>query len=310
MSLANLEKSGAVAPHREQWGEQRLSHQFEDIDQQNECYIVGMWTFLVTEVMFFGALFLAYSLYRVLYFNTYMEAHQFLDIRWGTLNTFVLLFSSLAMALGVDAHQHGDRKKFIALLSVVVACAFGFMAIKTVEYTNKVYEGLYPGGNNWDYAHALHEHHKHAGEPQFLGFLNEHELPEKYKKAGTALEEMGKSQPVSFVGAPREGFDARVATATPSEGNGPALAVPSEAENTFERESNKARLFFSIYFCMTGLHGIHVIVGIALIGTLIILALMKHRAVDDYMPTEMIGLYWHFVDIVWIFLFPLMYLIS
>jgi cytochrome c oxidase subunit 3 len=313
MSLANLERTGVGgAPLGEQWGEQRLSHQFEDIDQQNECYIVGMWSFLVTEVMFFGALFLAYSLYRVLYFNTYMEAHQFLDIRWGTLNTFVLLASSLSMALAVDAHQHGQRKAMIGLLSFTVLCAFGFMAIKTVEYTNKINEGLFPGGNKFDYARALHLHHKEAEERanEPFAFLNEHELPDRYKLATRALEEMDHEQSVRFVGAPREGFDTRLTTVTPSEGNGPALAVPSEAANTFEREANKARLFFSIYFAMTGLHGIHVIVGIVLIGAIIVLALMKHRAVDDYMPTEMVGLYWHFVDVVWIFLFPLMYLIS
>src|SRR5438034_2245548 len=84
---------------------QTVSHQFEDIDQQNECYIVGMWTFLVTEIMFFGALFLAYSVYRVLYTSAYLEAHHFLNVPLGTLNTFVLLFSSFSMALAVKAAQ-------------------------------------------------------------------------------------------------------------------------------------------------------------------------------------------------------------
>ena len=306
MSLANLERSSVAAPH-ERWGEQRLSTQFEDIDQQNECYIVGMWSFLVTEVMFFGALFLAYTLYRVLYFNTYLEAHQFLSIGWGTLNTLVLLSSSLSMALAVDAHQRGQRIKLVICLTITLICAFGFLGIKTIEYGNKLQEGLFPGGNNFDYARGLKMHHEEAAKE---GGEDEHAKNPRASVAWRALEEAEKQPLVTFQGQPREGFDARAATAVVSEGNGPALAVPSVAENTFEREANKARLFFSIYFCMTGLHGIHVLVGILLIGTLIILVMMKHRAVDDYMPTELIGLYWHFVDIVWIFLFPLMYLIS
>ena len=307
MSLANLERSSSVAVTRDTWGEQRLSPQFEDIDQQNECYIVGMWSFLVTEVMFFGALFLAYTLYRVLYFNTYLEAHQFLSIGWGTLNTLVLLSSSLSMALAVDAHQHGKRTKLLICLAITVICAFGFLGIKTIEYGNKLEEGLYPGGNNFDYARGLTMHHEEMAKE---GGEDEHAKNPRASVAWQALEDAKKSRAVTFVGNPVEGFDGRGAVAIASEGNGPALAVPSVAQNTFEREANKARLFFSIYFCMTGLHGIHVIVGIILIGTLLILVGMKHRAVDDYMPTELVGLYWHFVDIVWIFLFPLMYLIS
>jgi cytochrome c oxidase subunit 3 len=87
--------------------DQPVAHQFEDIDQQNECYIVGMWTFLVTEIMFFGALFLAYSIYRTLYPATYLDCHRFLDINLGTVNTGVLLFSSWSMVMAVVANQHG-----------------------------------------------------------------------------------------------------------------------------------------------------------------------------------------------------------
>jgi len=87
-------------------------------------------------------------------------------------------------------------------------------------------------------------------------------------------------------------------------------ALPSLAWSKFEHEQNKAHIFFSIYFTMTGLHGVHVLVGMLLMGALMYFYATKHHCVEDYIPLELIGLYWHFVDIVWIFLFPLMYLIS
>ena len=100
MSLRTLEAQGADG-HEEEHAHQTVSMQYENIEQQNETYIVGMWSFLVTEIMFFGALFLIYSLYRVMFFNTYLEAHQFLNVTWGTVNTTVLLLSSWSMVMAV-----------------------------------------------------------------------------------------------------------------------------------------------------------------------------------------------------------------
>jgi len=307
MSLKNMENA-AVAGSGHHMIEQRLSVQFEDLDQQNESYIVGMWSFLVTEVMFFGALFLAYTLYRVMYFNTYLEAHHFLDVKLGTLNTLVLLSSSLSAALSVYYAQHGQRIKVALLLMFTCVCAFGFMGIKFVEYTSKINEGLLPD-QNFNYAKALtvfHEHHKAAAGVE--------ENP-RANVAWEQLELARKANQVSFV-APKDnpetaeveaGFDNRVTSAADSTAR---VVVKSAARERFDIEAGKAKIFFSIYFCMTGLHGIHVIIGIICMTTLILMYLTKHEAVDDYMPTEMVGLYWHFVDIVWIFLFPLMYLIS
>ena len=307
MSLKSMENA-AVGGSGHHMVEQKLSVQFEDLDQQNESYIVGMWAFLVTEVMFFGALFLAYTLYRTMYFNTYLEAHHFLDVKLGTLNTLVLLSSSLSAALAVFYAQHGQRIKVALLLAFTCICAFGFMGIKFVEYTSKINEGLLPD-QNFNYAKALtvfHEHHKPA--------VGVEENP-RANVAWDQLELARKANQVSFV-EPMDnpktpeieaGFDNRVTSASDTTTR---VVVKSVARERFDIEAGKAKIFFSIYFCMTGLHGIHVIIGIICMVTLILMYLTKHEAVDDYMPTEMVGLYWHFVDIVWIFLFPLMYLIS
>jgi cytochrome c oxidase subunit 3 len=207
-------------------GAEGVSHQFETIEQQNESYLVGMWSFLVTEIMFFGGLFLAYVIYRLSFQATWYEAHKKLDVNMGLLNTFILLTSSLFMALGVRAAQLKERKKAMGWLCLVLLCAFGFLVVKYIEYSAKFEHHLFPGPNfHWEGANP-----------------------------------------------------------------------------------GQAQMFFNFYFAMTGLHGIHVAIGILVIGALVVFMAIKHPCVEDYMPTEMTGLYWHFVDIVWIFLFPLYYL--
>ncbi|MER3496074.1 MAG: cytochrome C oxidase subunit III [Armatimonadota bacterium] len=214
-----------------------LHHQFEDVDQQNESYVVGMWTFLVTEIMFFAALFLAYSLYRMNYQKDWYLAHEHLSVFWGGLNTFNLLISSFLMALAVHFAQLKQRKVVIGHLLAVISCGGLFMAIKFIEYREKFADGLFPGQ---------------------IGAYN--------------------------------GF-----TSNPEVLHGANL--------------NHAQLFYGLYFGMTGLHGVHVIVGMVIISVLAFLWFKRWKPVtEDYIPTELVGLYWHFVDIVWIFLFPLFYL--
>jgi cytochrome c oxidase subunit 3 len=294
MSLKAMEGDAIVA-HGHDHATQRLSMQYENIDQQNETYIVGMWTFLVTEIMFFGALFLVYSLYRVLYFDVYLDASRFLDLKWGAINTMILLFSSYTMVLGVDAAQKGQRTKVMGFLSVTLLCAFAFLGIKAIEYTAKFEERLFPDARfDYNFAVRTFAHHEGKSEP---------------------LAHDGKSQHMTTVTgpalvaekAPVEGFNSNTATAKPGEFY---LASATPQALKAKRANNHARIFFSIYFVMTGLHAVHVIVGILLIGYLVHLYERKRACVDDYMPTEMIGMYWHFVDIVWIFLFPMMYLIA
>jgi cytochrome c oxidase subunit 3 len=205
-----------------------LHHQFEDLDQQNETYVVGMWVFLVTEVMFFGAMFFAYVLYRWKFQATFWEAHQELNLQMGTFNTVVLLTSSLSMALAVHFAQLKRRKEQVLLLLATMALACTFLVVKFFEWKVKFEHGLVPGPNFVWHGHA---------------------------------------------------------------------------------PASQAQMFFSLYFAMTGLHALHVIIGVLVIGVLTLLTLRKHSLVESYIPNEMVGLYWHFVDVVWIFLFPLFYLI-
>lgn len=293
MSLRAME-TGYVPPHDDHGAGQLLFPQFEDIDQQNECYVVGMWTFLVTEIMFFGALFLAYSVYRVLYTEAYLDAHRFLSVPLGTLNTGVLLTSSFTMVMAVWAAQQRKKWTIIFFLVLTILCSFGFLGIKYIEYSGKINEGLFPG-YSWNYEKALEEHAKesHGQESGHGG------------NYPTNLEEISRDA-VTFNPKPKEGFNG-LAGSVPA-----ALATGTMSSDATKEEARgrKARLFFAIYFTMTGLHGIHVLVGIIMMVLIIVMLLMNHVQIQDYMPTEMVGLYWHFVDIVWIFLFPMMYLIS
>jgi cytochrome c oxidase subunit 3 len=209
-----------------------LHHQFENIEQQNDSYIVGMWTFLVTEVMFFGALFFIYTLYRSMYQMDWYLAHEELDVTLGGINTVVLLISSWTVAMAVRFAQLKNRKMVILNLVVTLGCAFTFLVIKAFEYAAKFEHHLFPG-------------------PTFG-------------------------------------------------------SVPSHLNGA---NSNYAQLFYGLYFGMTGLHAVHILVGILVISALTYLWVRKADSVmKDYIPTELVGLYWHFVDLVWIFLFPLMYL--
>lgn len=226
-----------------------LGEQFEDIAQQYDTYTVGMWAFIVQEVMFFGGVFAAYAIYRYKYLEAFSYAHLELDVFWGTVNTFVLLFSSFTMALGVRAAMLQARKAQIGFFLATILFACVFMGVKYVEYSAKFDHGLIPGHNFTLYTEHLNEvreHHPHVAE---------------------AVEK------------------------------NPALVPQME-------------LFFGFYFAMTGLHGLHVLIGIIVIGALVIRAWINKNKPLDYMPVEMVGLYWHLVDIVWIFLFPLLYLVG
>src|SRR5579871_5688740 len=124
-----------------------LWHQFENIEQQNECYAVGMWSFLVTEVMFFGALFLTYCLFRWRYPVDFYLVHEELDWKLGAFNTTVLLFSSFTMALAVHFAQLKKRNPVLINLAITIACAFTFLGVKYIEYSAKFEHHLFPGQN-------------------------------------------------------------------------------------------------------------------------------------------------------------------
>jgi cytochrome c oxidase subunit 3 len=238
--------------------EDHLNHQFMDREQQDDSYKVGMWTFLVTEIMFFGALFLSYTVYRTKYPEAFHSAHLHLNVVLGAFNTTVLLFSSFTMALGVRAAQLGEKKGVLRFLAITILCAFTFLVVKGFEYKDK-----------WD-------HHLVPGP--FYHF--------------EPVEE-GHGTPALSAAS----------VETPNRSEGLSSALPSSL-------NNRTELFFCLYFGMTGLHAFHVLVGIFVLGTLYIMTKNNHPSVQYFMPTELAGLYWHFVDIVWIFLFPLLYLVG
>ena len=278
--------------HPDVGGLQQVSHQFEDLDQQNESYIVGMWTFLVTEIMFFGAIFAAYFIYRSLYLPSFHDAHLHLSRLWGTINTFVLLASSMSMALAVHYAQEGRKLAQILALGFTLLCAFAFLGVKVIEYGDKIHHNLVPGVN-FRYTSAGHDSPAQeiaggGGAGHLSGGHAEGTNAPQGPQAGPLSEPAGPGQSPQQAGV---GFNAVRA----SDG----LV-----------QDNKAELFFGFYFAMTGLHGLHIVIGILLIGTIMLMRLRNHPAVEDYMPTELVGLYWHFVDIVWIFLFPFLYLVG
>jgi cytochrome c oxidase subunit 3 len=212
-----------------------LAHHFVSMEQQKEAGMVGMWLFLLTEVMFFGGLFLAYTIYRTIYPQGFLYGSHLLNVPLGGTNTVVLIVSSLTMAMAVYYSQKGDTKKLMGFLTITLLLGLAFLVIKYFEYASKIKDHLFPA----------------------VGFY----APETGGAHGVPLE---LQQPV--------------------------------------------RVFLWIYFLMTGLHALHMIVGAGILITLILMA-RKGKFTKSYnSPVEISGLYWHFVDIVWIFLFPLLYL--
>ena len=241
------------APHAEE-RDPSQGMQFENIRQQNDAYGTGMWVFLATEVMFFGGLFLIYTIARLRDPQAFADAHHHLNVLLGAINTFVLLTSSLFMALCVRAAQLKSRRGQVLWMSLTMACALTFLVIKGFEWGHKFEEHLVPGPG-FEYAgHVVHE-------------------------PGLAMHPWG------------EAF------------HGPLKFAPGGIP------AARAQAFFALYFAMTGLHGIHVVVGLLIMVAFVILIQRRHPTLQYFMPVEMLGLYWHFVDIVWIFLFPLFYLI-
>jgi cytochrome c oxidase subunit 3 len=231
----------AIATTHEAGGHRALQHHFENMEQQREAGTLGMWVFLVTEIMFFGALFLAYTLYRYKYPEAFAAASNHLDLRLGAINTVVLIFSSFTMAMAVYSTQIGKRRNSIICLLLTIVLGLTFLGIKAVEYHEKYRDSLIPG-------------QLIPGRP-FNPDLHELHLP-------------------------------------------PGVPV------------GNVEMFYWIYFAMTGLHALHMIIGIGLLTVLTIMAWRGRFSPEYYAPVEISGLYWHFVDIIWIFLFPLLYLLG
>jgi cytochrome c oxidase subunit 3 len=245
-----------------------LQHHFESMSQQKEAAVLGMWTFLITEILFFGGLFMAYMLYRIWYHDAFVAASSSITLFWGALNTVVLIGSSLTMALAVRAAQTSQRKATVVWLILTMILGAVFLGVKVIEYADKF------------------EHH-HVPGPDFVW---------ESHPAGAEGGVVGAG------GGPAGGAEHATAAAPPTHAAAAASRDPALQEHT--------QIFFSLYFTMTGLHALHMIIGIALMMVITWMAWQGKFSAQYYTPVEMSGLYWHFVDIVWIYLFPLLYLID
>jgi cytochrome c oxidase subunit III len=280
-----------------------LQHQFDDMSQQEESVSIGMWMFLVQEIMFFGGLFTAYLVFRSKYPMAFAAGSNHLDAFWGGLNTIVLIVSSLTMALTVYYSQKGNRNMQVILIVLTMIFGATFLGVKVVEYTDKYNHSLVPV-SGWN---KRTKADKHKTEALVLPF----------EKAVVASE----SSPTGEVHKPNPRGEFQIDVEND-------MKLPKMAEDGhFLTESekigyysngvldadkfrDKVRIFFYLYFVMTGLHALHMIVGLGLMSWLLWTAFKGNYTPDYYMPVEMSGLYWHFVDIVWIFLFPLLYLLG
>ncbi len=244
-----------------------LQHHFDTMPQQKEAAVLGMWVFLLTEILFFGGLFVAYMIYRIWYFDAFAEASRRLDLFWGGLNTAVLIFSSLTMAMAVRSAQTNARKATVNWLIITMILGCVFLGVKVIEYQDKFANYEVPGAS---YDFGYHERHLAAEG-------GEHAAP-------TSAE--------APAGGPAAGGEHRQLSLSP------------------EQLQQTTQLYFSLYFTMTGLHALHMIIGV---GIMLVITWMAWKGKFDAeydTPVEMAGLYWHFVDIVWIFLFPLLYLVE
>jgi len=206
-----------------------LQHHFVDSDQQFDAAKMGMWVFIVNEILFFGGLFCAYIVFRAWYPDLFTQAATELNTVWGAVNTLVLIGSSLTVAMAIRSAQKNQIKGLQINLLITIALACVFLLIKYFEYSHKLHIGIWPGAELYTYE------------------VIDHPL---------------------------------------------------------------AHVFFSIYYVITGIHAIHIIVGIGLMIWIYIRAKKNEFGSEYYTPVEMVGLYWHLVDVIWIFLFPLLYLIE
>jgi len=210
-----------------------VAHHFEDLEQQTESAVLGMWLFLAQEVMFFGGLFVSYLVYRIKFPDAWATASGALNVWQGGGNTVVLLVSSVTMASSVWCAQTGRQRGLKLGLWLTLILGLTFLVVKYFEYKDKFFHHLIPGANfHW---------------------------------------------------------------------TGPVIGSPTEGQ---------IELFFVLYFIMTGMHALHMIIGAGILIWIMALAYKGYFSPQRYMKVELFGFYWHFVDIVWVFLFPLLYLVQ
>jgi cytochrome c oxidase subunit 3 len=283
-----------------------LQHQFEDMKQQEESVSIGMWMFLVQEIMFFGGMFTVYLVFRSRFPMAFAAGSNHLDALWGGLNTLVLIVSSLTMALTVYYAQKGNRNMQVLLIIITMVFGSVFLGVKAIEYTDKYNHGLIP-------VDGLNKKIKGDEKPEHASSLT---LPFETK---ISAEEPAKTEAETHHSNPRGDFqidkinDLKLVVDA-QKGNYltemEKIGYFSQGEIDANKFSDKVRIFFWIYFVMTGLHALHMIIGLGVMTWLLWKAWRRTYSAEYFSPVETVGLYWHFVDIVWIFLFPLLYLLG
>lgn len=237
-----------------------LRHHFADEQQQRNAASLGMWWFLGTEIMFFGGMFCGYLVYRRLYFPEFAVASRSLDLVVGTVNTAVLICSSLTVAQAVRAAQLGKRTLQVKLLLATLFFGLVFLGVKGYEWRNKYEEHHIPTFNDYNVI---------RGEGSLI-----------------------TGQNAKFLGLDKLQND-------------PVKLREREAE-----VQQRTKIFYSLYFALTGMHALHMVVGVGIFSVITFMAWKGRFTPEYHTPLEIAGLYWHFVDIVWIYLFPLLYLID
>jgi cytochrome c oxidase subunit III len=254
-----------------------------------------MWMFLVQEIMFFGGLFTAYLVYRSKFPMAFAAGSNHLDAFWGGLNTLVLIVSSLTMALTVYYAQRGNKGMQVILIVLTMIFGATFLGVKAIEYTDKYNSALIPvTGMNKRAAAPSGAHGEEHAKPCWEvahGEVHTYLNPRgDFQWADCSLVKLAQDH--NYL--------------TDSE----RIGYFSNGQIDADKFRDKVRIFYFLYFVMTGLHALHMIVGLGLMAWLLWTAWRGYYNADYYMPVEMSGLYWHFVDIVWIFLFPLLYLLG
>ena len=294
-----------------------LAHHFDTPDQQNTSAKMGMWAFLGTEILMFGGLFCAYAIWRANHFDAFWIGHVYLSTTWGAINTVVLLLSSFTMAWAVRAAQLNQRSLCVGLLALTFLGGCGFMVIKTIEYTAKFEHGLGPG--IWYTAPAISEQLSKEAAAVETAAATEAPAPAAAAPAAASLIP-GTSLPTSAAAPQGMAADlphhGMLTHGDPHAAHGGMSGMETHGEHNPYAEHGHttadlitARGFFSIYFGMTALHGLHVLVGMALILWVLLRARRGEFSAEYNTPVDLVGLYWHLVDLIWIFLFPLLYLI-
>jgi cytochrome c oxidase subunit III len=293
----------AEHPHLASVHHPQQQHHFDTMEQQYQSSSLGMWVFLIQEIMFFGGLFVAYLVYRHKYFDGFGVASSTLRWELGIFNTFVLIGSSLTMALAVNAAQRGLRKRLMTFIVGTMILGSIFLGVKVIEYTEKFEKREVPGAN-------------FCFEPQGApcANVNEHhegtfELIKRYASGNIGIP---KAVPSDLEGATGRTESTAEGTHGVEQPQGRIRDVSESNPGSNERQRSKpgTEIYYSLYFAMTGMHALHMIIGMGLMVWLLWNAYKGLYSTSYFTPVENFGLYWHFVDIVWIYLFPLLYLIN